>query len=149
MTQSKSRAVYSILIWGSTTVVFSLFFFIQGGAATFLESALRRLGTAGSIGIGFIAYYLMLYRTRSNQDVNKLIVDVRDVEIARRANELGLMALLVLFFCACMILFVLYERVGMLPVSWMWYLAYLSICFGFCSQALATLVLNKELSGDA
>jgi hypothetical protein len=47
-----------------------------------------------------------------------------------------------------MALFLGYETAGILPVGWMWFLAYATACFGLLAQAIATLALHKEMSGN-
>jgi len=72
----------------------------------------------------------------------------RDLEIARQANETALVAVLVFIFAVCIALFLGYETAGSLPVGWMWFLAYATSCFGLLAQAIATLVLHREMSGN-
>jgi pheromone shutdown protein TraB len=148
MTQSKSRALYGLGIWGLVAVGFGLIFFLGGGAATYADDSIRMGIAAVILAAGFIGYVSMLYLTREKSNDKAVIRDERDLEIARQANEIALVAVLVFVFTVCIALFLGYETAGSLPVGWMWFLAYITACFGLLAQAIATLVLHKEMRGN-
>ena len=148
MTQSKTRARYGLGIWGVVTVSFALVFFLGGGAATYADDSMRMLAAAIILATGFVGYIGMLYRTREKADLKARIRDERDLEIARQANETALVAVLVFVFAISIALFLAYETSGSLPVGWMWFLAYATACFGLLTQAITTLALHREMSGN-
>jgi hypothetical protein len=148
MTQSKMRARYGLGIWGLVTLSFGLVFFLGGGAATYADDSIRMLTAALILAAGFIGYIGMLYLTREKSNGKARIRDERDLEIARQANEIALVAVLVFVFAVCISLFLAYETSGILPVGWMWFLAYATACFGLLAQAVATLALHREMSGN-
>ena len=148
MTQTLIRARYGLGIWGLVAVGFGLAFFLGGGAATYADDSIRILIAAAILGAGFIGYLSMIYLTREKSNGKVLIRDERDLEIARRANEIALVAVLVFVFAVCIALFLNYETAGILPVGWMWFLAYATACFGLIAQAVATLELHREMSGN-
>ena len=148
MTQTKIRARYGFCIWGLVAVVFGLVFFLGGGAAAYADDSIRMLAAAVVLGSGFIGYVSMIYLTREKSNGKDLIRDERDLEIARQANEIALVTVLVFVFVVCIALFLGYETAGSLPVGWMWFLAYATACFGLLAQAAATLVLHREMSGN-
>ncbi len=148
MTQSQIRARYALGIWGPVTAAFGLVFFLGGGAATYAEDSIRMLVAAVILAAGFIGYISMLYLTREKSNDKALIRDERDLEISRQANEITLIAVLVYVFVVCISLFLRYETAGSLPVGWMWFLAYATACFGLLAQAVITLALHREMSGN-
>ncbi len=148
MTQSKIRARFGLGIWGPVAVAFGLVFFLGGGAASYADDSIRMLVAAVILAAGFIGYVSMLYLTREKADDKALIRDERDLEIARQANEIALVAVLVFVFAVSIALFLGYETAGNLPVGWMWFLAYATACFGLLAQAVATLMLHREMSGN-
>ena len=147
MTQTEIRARYGLGIWGFVAAGFGLVFFLGGGAATFADDSIRMLAAALILAAGFIGYLSMLYLTREKSNDKTLIRDERDLNIARQANEIALVAVLVFVFAVCITLFLSYETAGSLPVGWMWFLAYATACFGLLAQAVDTLVLHREMSG--
>jgi hypothetical protein len=148
MTQTKIRARYQLGIWGLVAAAFGLVFFLGGGAATYADDSIRILVAALILAAGFIGYFSMLYLTREKSNGKALIRDERDLEIARQANEIALVAVLVFVFAVCIALFLSYETAGSLPVGWMWFLAYITACFGLLAQAVATLAVYREMSGN-
>ncbi|RKZ03123.1 hypothetical protein DRQ25_18005, partial [Candidatus Fermentibacteria bacterium] len=148
ITQTKIRARFGLGIWGLVAAAFGLVFFLGGGAATFADDSIRMGIAAVIIAAGFIGYVSMLYLTREKANDKALIRDERDLEIARQANEIALVAVLVFVYVVCIALFLGYETDGNLPVGWMWFLAYATGCFGLLAQAVATLVLHSEMSGN-
>jgi ABC-type uncharacterized transport system permease subunit len=148
MTQSLIRARFGLGIWGLVSVGFSLVFFLGGGAVTYADDSIRMGIAAVILGTGFVSYVSMIYLTRDKSNRRTLISDERDLEIARQANESALVAVLVFVFSVCIALFLIYETAGSLPVGWMWFLAYGTGCFGLLGQAVITLVLHREMSGN-
>jgi len=148
ITQTKIRARFGLGIWGLVAGAFGLVFFLGGGAASYADDSIRMLIAAVILAAGFIGYFSMLYLTREKSNDKALIRDERDLEIARQANEIALVAVLVFVFSVCIALFLSYETAGSLPVGWMWFLAYITACFGPLAQAVATLVLHREMSGN-
>jgi len=148
MTQTKIRARFGIVIWGLVATAFGLVFFLGGGPASYGDDSIRMLVAAVILAAGFIGYISMLYLTRENSNSKALIKDERDLEIARQANEIALVAVLVFVYSVCIALFLSYETAGSLPIGWMWFLAYITACFGLIAQAVATLILHREMSGN-
>ena len=148
MTQTEIRARYGLGIWGLATVAFSLVFFSGGGADTYADDSIRMIIAAVILGIGFVSYFLMLHQTREKSNGKTLIRDERDLEVSLRANEIALVAVLVFVFVLSISLFLVYENAGTLPVGWMWFLAYITACFGLLAQSLATLIVHRKMSGN-
>jgi len=148
MTQSKIRARYGLGIWGLVSVGFSLVFFLGGGAVTYADDSIRMGIAALILGTGFVSYVSMIYLTREKSNGKTLISDERDLEIARQADQIALVAVLVFVYSVSIALFLSYETAGSLPVGWMWFLAYATGCFGLLGQAVVTLVLHREMSGN-
>ena len=148
MTQSKIRARYGLGIWSLVSAGFGMVFFLGGGAITYADDSIRMGIAALILGSGFVGYISMIYLTREKSNGKTLILDERDLEISRQANEIALVAVQVFVFTVCIVLFLSYESAGSLPVGWMWFLAYATGCFGLLGQAVVTLVLHREMSSN-
>ncbi|MHA1211299.1 MAG: hypothetical protein ACTSSH_02450, partial [Candidatus Heimdallarchaeota archaeon] len=101
ITQTKIRARFGLGIWGLVAMAFGLIFFLGGGAASYADDSIRILIAAVILAAGFIGYYSMLYLTREKSNDKALIRDERDLEIARQANEIALVAVLVFVYSVC------------------------------------------------
>ena len=147
MTQTKKRALLSLAIWGCVTAGFTAVFFGDGGPATFGNDRARIVSTAILIGVGFLAYFAMLYFTRSRPGVGPLTVDERDERIARRASGGTLIVVLTVVYLTCIILWEVYREPGCVPVGWMWFLGYATGMLGILTHAVATLALHRGMGG--
>jgi uncharacterized membrane protein len=107
----------------------------------------RIVSTAILIGVGFTAYFAMLYLTRSRPGSARAVVDERDVRIASRANGGTLIVVLVVVYLACIGLWSTYQDGGCVPVGWLWFLGYAAAMLGYMTHAAATLLLNRGM-GD-
>jgi len=148
MNQAQIRSIYSLVIWGTVALVICGVFFLWGGPESFAGDSLRILIAALGFGFGYLGYILMLKITRKKSSVTAMLQDERDYEIARRANGIALMSVLVFIFILSMILFTVFQDLGVLPVGWMWFFAYFTSCFGYIVHAVTTLFLYKEMSGN-
>ncbi len=110
MTQSLIRARYGLGIWGFVSAGFGMVFFLGGGAVTYADDSIRMGIAAVILGIGFVGYLSMIYLTREKSNGRTLISDERDLEIARQANEIALVAVLVFVFSVCIALFLLQPK---------------------------------------
>ena len=142
MTQAQVRAVFSLAIWGVAGLIFMAVFFLGGGPASFSQLPTRVLTAAVALGLAYAAYSVVLYRTRRTPG------DERDAHIAARANGTALTAVLVFVFLVSIILYESYHDAGALPVGWMWFMAYMTGCFGTIAHAVATLILHGGMRSD-
>ncbi len=147
MTQSQKRAIFTLVIWGLVAGCFAAVFFGGGGPATFGVDKGRIVTTAILVGIGFAAYFIMLFFTRSRPGATRVVADERDLRIASRANGGTLIVVLVVGYLACIGLWSAYQDGGCVPVGWLWFLGYATAMLGYLTHAAATLLLNRGM-GD-
>lgn len=148
MNKAQIRSIYSLAIWGTVALVFCGGFFLWGGPEGFAGDSLRIIITALGFGFGYLGYILMLKLTRKKSSATAMLQDERDHEIARRANGTTLVSVLVFIYILSMVLFNMFQGLGVLPVGWLWFLAYFTSCFGYIVHAVTTLFLYKEMSGN-
>jgi hypothetical protein len=147
MTQARKRAVWSLLVWGGAAAVFVAAFVTGGGPAEYVEDRTRILLGAAALGVAFVAHFVMLWKTRTREDDRPVLSDERDERIARRANGIALVVSLVYVFLLCIVLYEAHHDSRLVPVGWMWFLAYSSAMMAYLSQAVATLALDSAMGG--
>ncbi len=150
MTQLKIRAIWTLCIWSLVMIGLCVVFFLKGGPATFLDGEQRVMLTRAFFTVGFIAHFTMLQITRRSKI--SIVKDERDELIQKRSMATGFYVLLfyVLFFC--MFLYWFYkidQKSVVMPVGWIWFLGISCYFMGFISQAVATLILENRMSGNA
>ena len=150
MTQLKTRAIWALCIWGPVMIGLCVVFFSMGGPATFLDGELRVTLTRAFFTVGFIAYFTMLQITRRGK--TSIVKDERDVLIQKRSMATGFYVLLFYVFLFCLFLYWFYkidQETAVMPVGWIWFLGISCYFMGFISQAVATLILENRMSGNA
>ena len=86
MTQARTRAVASLVIWGVAGVGFAAVFLGGGGPAAYAADRGRIVAGAILLGFVFLAHPLMLHLTRVRAGLPRVVVDERDESVDRRAN---------------------------------------------------------------
>jgi len=143
MNKNQKRSLYSLLIWGTVTLVFIPLFFINGGAETWGINKTRLLIQASFILVGFILFFLMLALTRK-KNTGGIERDERDILISRKASEISLAIVMGYVFFTCITLYLLYEEANFVPRGWMWFLAYTSFFTGYISNSAISLILYRS-----
>ena len=70
--------------------------------------------------------------------------DERDDRIARHANGVAFIVALVYVFVLSIGLWEVYHDRELVPVGWIWFLAYTSTFLGMFTHAVATLILDAR-----
>jgi hypothetical protein len=74
-------------------------------------------------------------------------MDERDLQVAAQAGQTTLVVVLVVIYAFTVGLWTLFEGAGVVPVGWMWFLAYASVILASLTNALAVLVLDGRMGG--
>jgi len=147
MTQARRRAIWSLLIWGGAAVAFVATFVAGGGPATYVDDRTRIVLGAAALGLAFVAHFVMLWRTRARGGDRPVLSDERDERIARRANGVALVVSLVYVVLLSIVLYEVHHDSRLVPVGWMWFVAYSTAMMGYLSHAAATLALDSAMGG--
>jgi len=93
--------------------------------------------TAAVILAVMIAFFGMLYVTNKKE----YVVDERDNQIQTKATSVSLLITTMFVFLLSIGLFLGYESVGSVPVSWMWLMAYLTFDVAYLSSSTIITLL--------
>ena len=145
MSQTRIRAWFATAIWTLAGVGFSLTFFSGGGVGEFDTDSTRHLACAAAIAFGFFGWWTVLWFTRRWGE--GLVADERDLQVVAKAGQTTLIIVLVGIFSFTIGLWIAYEGVGVVPVGWMWFLAYGMVILVSITFAVTTLVLDGGTSG--
>ena len=147
MTQSKKRALGTLIIWGIVMSALIAIFFSRGGPSTYIDDTMKKATIAGFFAAGYLSYGIMMFLTRVKSDGPHVSSDERDERIGRRASLVGLIVVLVFVFFTCITLYEHYHDDGLVPVGWMWFLGYASVFVAYISVSVAALVLHAKRIG--
>lgn len=70
--------------------------------------------------------------------------DERDFDVQRKATNIGFIIALVYVFFAAITLYTKYESKGLMPVGWMWFLAYSTVIIANLSVSVPSLLLYRK-----
>lgn len=146
MSQTRTRAWMTALIWSLAGIGFAGTFFSGSGPVGFADSSFRHLAGAGALAFGFLGYWSVLWFTRQRKGAPP-VMDERDLQIQARANQVTLIGVLLGIFALALGLWILYEGAGQVPVGWMWFLAYGSVIMAFVTSSVVTLILDGRAGG--
>ncbi len=147
MSQTQARAWWAAAIWTLVGVGFAVVFFARGGPAAFGADRLRVLAGAVAIGFGYAAYSAVVLATRSRH--GEVVTDERDTVVANKATQATIIVVLVAVYGLSIGLWEGYRSEGVVPVGWLWFLAYGAVIVTFVVHAVATLVMNARHGGRA
>ena len=145
MTQSMKRAILTLSIWGPVAVIFSMLFFVYGHPATYADNQSQRYLVSGILAAGYVGYGVMMYLTRKRRDDDHLVSDERDEVIATRASMAGLIIVAIYVFLLALGLWEHYQEHGAVPVGWMWFMAYSTVCLSYVGTSLPVSSCTKLL----
>ena len=145
LSQTRLRAWLATAIWTLAGIGFVVTFFADGGADQFASASTRHLAGAVAIAFGFLGNWVALWMTRRRGQA--LVADERDVQVVARAGQATLIVVLVGIYAFTIGLWIAYEGAGVVPVGWMWFLAYGCVILASVTFAISTLLLDGSTGG--
>jgi len=147
MTGLQKRAIYDLIISAVVLPGLTIIFFSGGGAAAYVHDVTRKILLAVLLGLGYIALLLVLFLVRVKPKDQTVLMDERDERIARQALGTAFVILAIYVVLTCIILYEVYRNRILMPVGWMWFLAYSSSFIAIGSRALLILVFYARTNG--
>jgi uncharacterized membrane protein len=100
---------------------------------------------AAAIGFGFVGWWASLWLTRKRGGA--VVADERDLQIVARAGQATLVIVCLVTFAIAIALWTRYEDAGVVPVGWMWGIAYAVVIVAVVTNSLAVLILDGSTTG--
>jgi hypothetical protein len=147
MTGLQKRSFYDLIISAVFLIGLTALFFSGGGAETYVQDTSRKILVAALLGLGYLLLFLVLFLVRVKSKDKTILMDERDERIVRQALGTAFTVFGIYVFILCIGLYEAYNQSGVMPVGWMWFLAYSSGFIAILSRSIATLVLYKRMSG--
>lgn len=145
LSQTRLRAWSVFVIWALAGAGFFLAFFSGGGPRDFHADSGRNLLAAAAIGFGFLGWWTSLWLTRKRGGA--VVADERDLQIVARAGQATLVIVCMITFAMAIGLWTLYEDAGVVPVGWLWGIAYAVVIVAVVTNSLTVLILDRGTSG--
>lgn len=149
MSNLRRQAGFGLIFWTLGASLFLVLFFSGGGPSSFGEDSSRVTLTSLAYGIGFLIHFFLMWKFRSRKIGEYIVKDEWDDEVAQKANGVALIVLLLFVYLTGVALWEGYRDSLLVPVGWVWFIAYFSVMVGFISHAIATLVIDSSRESDA
>ena len=147
MTGLQKRSFYDFMISVVFLTGLTVLFFSGGGAETYVQDTTRKILVAVLLALGYVLLFLVMFLVRLKSKDKTTLMDERDERIARQAMGTAFTVFAIYVFLMCISLYEVYNTSEVMPVGWMWFLAYSSGFIAILSRAITTLVLYKRMSG--
>ncbi len=138
MNVNYKRSLITTCLFG-TLFFYLLVHFAIVGPLKFQSTRIHMVISAAVILAAMLGFIIMLLMTRKKEKV----FDERDQLIQKQASMIGLMLTSMFVFVFCIALFVNYRDRGVIEVSWVWLIAYLTFAFAYFITSLLTVYLYK------
>lgn len=135
MNIEQKRSVFTMILF-FVLYLFIVIDFAVLGPQSFLSRP-NVFVAAGMIIAVMIMFFVMLYQTKSTTK----IIDERDQWIQKKASTTALTLTTIYVFLLTILLYIFYEQSGVVPVSWLWFVAYSTYAFAFFSTSSVSVLL--------
>jgi hypothetical protein len=141
MSLARTSAIITFVVW-TVVAVISCVVFASTGVARLSTDAGQggRTTIAALLFVGLATNAAVALRARRGRARGEL--DERDAAVALRASQGTLIAVAAILYAACIGLYVAHEHAGVLPVGWLYILAYGIVVLVSLVHALAQLVVD-------
>lgn len=129
------RAIVTMILFG-TLFLFLVIDFAILGTEGFMNRT-NFLATSLLIFVVMVVFMGIMFKTERSDSV----VDERDTQIQTKATNIALILTTMFVFLFCLSLFLGYEDVGNVPVSWLWLLAYLTFSVAYFSTSTIIVLM--------
>ena len=132
------RSLITCVLFGILFFYLVIYFAIIG-PIEFQSDRIHMLISAAVILAVMVGFAIMLLLTNKKERV----FDERDRLIQKQASMVGLMLTSMFVFVFSIILFISYQDRGVLEVSWVWLIAYMTFSFAYFITGLLTIYFYK------
>lgn len=146
MSLARTSAIVTAAVWAVVAVCSCVVFASTGVGPLSTEAGKgARTAIAVLLFVGLGTNGLVALRARRGRERGEL--DERDAAVALRASASTLIAIAAILYAACIGLYVTHKHAGVLPVGWLYILAYGIVVLVSLVHALAQLV--GDIGGHA
>ena len=122
MKRNMKLTVIHLIVWSSVAILFCLIFFNGRTIQEWGDNQTKTILLALLFVLGFGTDLVIRIILSKEKDVN--LGENQDLIVQLKSLTFVFISVLIYTFVATIILYVIYEKVGMVPVGWLWFIAY-------------------------
>lgn len=135
---NRTRSLLVFVDWTLVLILFSFLFFRGEGPDEWGVDFNRRFLSAICLALGYIGFYVIQWKARKN------LQDERDKLLTLKAGQISMVVVLMYVFIFCISLYTYYEQANLMPVSWLWFLAYSTVCLTYMMNSGIYLLFDRS-----
>jgi len=134
--------ILHLILWSLVSVAFLWVFLEFDAIANWGDNALKSILLALLFVVGFGGDMILRFKFKLNKDETEAD-GLRD-SLRLQAMESSYIATLLYIFIAAISIYIRYEDSGLVPVGWLWFLAYSLILVVNIASSLAILIMHHK-----
>lgn len=138
----KSNVIHTIM-WALVAVGLIIIFSLPDTINNWGDNRIKTLLLAILFLLGFGTDFVLRLAEKSQKHGYKK--DERDRTIQLEAVFKAFVVLLLYIFILAIVLYLVYENAGVMPIGWVWFLAYSTVCFANLSMGIFTYTGYRKL----
>lgn len=129
MSSQMKHSILNFILWSGVAIFFLLVFFNGDTLENWGDNRTKTLMLAILFGIGFGGQLVLRIVFRKRKNTNTISSDERDDYIQNKAMASSFVLTLIYVFIIAISLYTFYEKNGVVPIAWVWFMAYSLILF--------------------
>lgn len=143
MSKSMKYSIIQVICWLIVSLGIITIFSLPGTLSNWGDNRLKSLALAFLFFVGYGADMGIMVLSKSKRYGFER--DERDKDVQLKAMSSGLMCLVIYIFVLSITLYVIYEKQGLIPIGWVWFIAYTAIVCANLSTGIASLYFYRKM----
>ncbi len=137
----KRKQTWLVLgLWSVVLIVFLALFFIASKPSEWSTNSNIKFISGIIFGIGYILFFIIQLKSKNNtKSENEYLIKYK-------STNSTLMVILMYVFIFTILLYIIYENDILMPVSWMWFLAYSTVFLTYIVNSGFYLWYEKKIN---
>lgn len=142
MSKLMKITLIQVCAWSIVAISMIIIFLNHGTIENWGDNTTKTILLALLFFIGYATHFTTLLIEKSKRWGFKK--DERDLAIQSKAVNIGFIVVLMYIFILSISLYIKYETVGMMPVGWVWFIAYSTVVMANLSVTIPSLLIYRK-----
>ena len=142
MSSQMKHSMFNLIIWIIVTVFFLSVFLTGNTIENWGDNHTKTVLLAFLFGIGYLGHFILTIVFRKRKCI--ITKDERDEYFQSRAITNSFIVTLIYIFVVTISLYTYYEKIGFVPIAWIWFIAYSLILVANISASGFTIFFYRN-----
>lgn len=140
MSKHMKQSILTLSLWGLVGILFLIILLSTDAIANWSDNRIKSALLAALFFVGFLSDFILKHVFNKK----RVLSDERDQLVVKDAATSSFIIVIIYVFIFTISLFLKYEVVGVVPVGWLWVIAYSLIVVSNVVYALMTIIAYKK-----